>query len=139
MMAERLVKPIPDRDSVAYWQALADGRLVVTHCRDCGHWTWPPRPICSNCHGDDLSLDEVSGTGEVYSWVVVHRSTTPDMMKYVPYTLALVRLDEQADIYIPGRLISDREAHRGMRVRVAPEKITDTLGDLAWKTEDAQS
>jgi uncharacterized OB-fold protein len=61
------------------------------------------------------------------------------MMQYVPYTLALVRLDEQADIYIPGRLISDREAHRGMRVRVAPEKITETLGDIAWKAEDALS
>jgi len=134
-MAERLVKPIPDRDTVAYWQALADGKMVVTHCRDCGHWTWPPRPICSGCHGDNLALDEVKGTGTVYSWIVVHRSTTPDMMQYVPYTLALVRLDEQADIYIPGRFISDMDVRRGMKVRVRPERITDQLGDLAWTTE----
>ena len=128
-MSERLVKPMPDRDTAAYWQALADGKLVVTHCGDCDHWTWPPRPICSKCHGDNLSLDQVKGTGEVYSWVVVHRSTTPDMMHYVPYTLALVRLDEQSDIYIPGRLTSGGDAYRGMRVRVAPERITETLGD----------
>ena len=137
-MAERLVKPIPDRDSAPYWQALADGRLTLTHCRDCGHWTWPPRPICSGCHGENLALDAVKGTGEVYSWIVVHRSTTPDMMQYVPYTLALVRLDEQADIYIPGRLISDSEAYRGMKVRALPEKITDELGDLAWTTEGVE-
>jgi uncharacterized OB-fold protein len=135
MMSERLVKPIPDRDTVDYWQALADGKLVTTHCHDCGQWSWPPRPICSKCHGDNLSLDAVSGTGTVYSWIVVHRSTTPDMMKYAPYTLALVRLDEQADIYIPGRLITDKDVHRGMKVRVIPEKITDQLGDLAWTTE----
>lgn len=134
-MSERLVKPIPDRDTIDYWQALADGKLVTTHCRDCGHWSWPPRPICSKCHGGNVSLDEVSGTGSIYSWIVVHRSTTPDMMKYVPYTLALVRLDEQADIYIPGRLISAKDVHRGMKVKVLTEKITDQLGDLAWTTE----
>ncbi len=135
MMAERLIKPITDRDSAPYWQALADGHFKVTHCRDCGHWTWPPRPICSGCHGGNLSLDEVKGRGEVFSWIVVHRSTSPDMMQYVPYVLALVRLDEQSDIYIPGRLISDKEVHRGMRVRVLTEKITDQVGDLAWTTE----
>jgi uncharacterized OB-fold protein len=135
MMSERLVKPIPDRDTVDYWQALADGKLVTTHCHDCGQWSWPPRPICSKCHGENLALDEVKGTGTVYSWIVVHRSTTPDMMKYAPYTLALVRLDEQADIYIPGRLITDMDVQRGMKVRVVPEKITEQLGDLAWTTE----
>ena len=134
-MAERLVKPIPDRDTVDYWQALSDGKLLATHCHDCGHWTWPPRPICSGCHGEHLSLDPVQGTGTVYSWIVVHRSTTPDMMQYVPYTLALVRLSEQSDIYIPGRLITDAEPHRGMKVRALPEKINDKLGDLAWTTE----
>ena len=134
-MAERIIIPITDRDSAPYWQALADGHLKTTHCLDCGHWTWPPRPICSGCHGGNLALDEVKGTGEVFSWIVVHRSTSPDMMQYVPYVLALVRLDEQSDIYIPGRLISDKEVHRGMRVRVLTEKITDQVGDLAWTTE----
>jgi len=134
-MSERLIKPIADRDSAAYWQALADGKLTTTHCRDCGHWTWPPRPICSGCHGSNLSLDELAGTGEVFSWIVVHRSTSPDMMQYVPYVLALVRLDEQPDIYVPGRLISDKEVHRGMRVHVLTEKISDNLGDLAWVAE----
>jgi uncharacterized OB-fold protein len=134
-MAERLIKPITDHDSAPYWQALADGHFKVTHCRDCSHWTWPPRPICSSCHGGNLALDDVKGTGEVFSWIVVHRSTSPDMLQYVPYVLALVRLGEQADIYIPGRLISDKEVHRGMKVRVLTEKITDQVGDLAWTTE----
>jgi len=68
----------------------------------------------------------------VFSWIVVHRSTSPDMMQYAPYVLAMVRIDEQRDIYIPGRLISDKEVHRGMRVHVQTEKITDAVGDLVW-------
>jgi uncharacterized OB-fold protein len=134
-MSQRKVIPVPSRDTVPYWGALANGHLEVQHCQDCGKWTWPPRPLCSGCHGENMAFEQVKGTGEIFSWIVVHRSTTPDMMPYLPYTLALVRLDEQADIYIPGRLITDREAHRGMRVRAVPEKITDTVGDLAWTPE----
>jgi hypothetical protein len=47
-------------------------------------------------------------------------------------TIALVRIDEQADIYIPGRLTSNVEVYRGLRVRVAPEKLTDEIGELNW-------
>jgi uncharacterized OB-fold protein len=136
MMAERRVKPIPDRDTERYWHGLAEGRMELQHCRDCGHWTWPARPICSGCHGDNMAWEAVKGTGEVYSWIVVHRSTIPDMMPYLPYTLALVRLDEQADIYIPGRLVTDTQVHRGQRVQVVPEKITEEVGDLTWAAVD---
>jgi len=134
-MSERKVKPVPTRDTAPYWGALAEGHLDLQHCRDCGHWTWPPRPICSGCHGENMVFEKVKGTGEIFSWIVVHRSTIPDMMPYVPYTLALVRLDEQRDIYIPGRLIGDKEAVRGLRVRAVPEKINDEVGDLAWAVD----
>ena len=48
--------PIPSRDSKPYWAALAEGRLEVQQCLDCGAWTWPPRPICSKCHGENLEF-----------------------------------------------------------------------------------
>ena len=47
--------PVPDRDSAPYWSALAQGRLEVQQCLDCGRWTWPPRPVCSKCQSDDLA------------------------------------------------------------------------------------
>jgi uncharacterized OB-fold protein len=124
--------PQPDRDSAPYWAALANGTLQLQHCLDCGRWTWPPRPICSGCHGERLEWKPVKGTGEVYSWVVVHRAITPALSALVPYTTALIRIDEQNDILIPGRLISDADAHRGMRVRAALERVTDDVGDLMW-------
>lgn len=126
-------KPQADEDTQGYWQALAEGRLAIQHCRDCGQWTWPPRPVCSHCFGEDCQFDTVAGTGEIFSWVVVHRSTLPHLTPFLPYTLALVRLDEQADIYIPGRVIGEVAARRGMRVRAIAEKIDDEAGDLAWE------
>ncbi|HET6954633.1 MAG TPA: zinc ribbon domain-containing protein [Acidimicrobiales bacterium] len=129
---ERRTVPTPDRDSAPYWQALADGRFVMQRCRACGRWTWPVRPLCSGCHGDDLELVEPSGYGEVYSWVVTHQAYGADLAQLVPYTVALVRVDEQDDILIPGRYLGTAEIHQGLRVRAAPERVTDEVGILHW-------
>jgi uncharacterized OB-fold protein len=132
-VAPRRTVPVPDRDSAPYWAALADGRFALQHCRDCGRWTWPARPICSGCHGDHLEWEDAQGTGEVYSWVVTHQPYAPELVEAVPYVVALVRVDEQDDILVPGRLRSDAEVHQGMRVRVAPERVTDEIGVLHWE------
>ena len=129
--------PIPDRDSAPYWAALAEGRVEIQQCLDCGHWTWPPRPICSKCHGENLAWREVSGTGEVHSWVRLHRPVFPSLKDLVPFDIVLVRLDEEDDILIPGRLVSDVEVHQGMRVRAAPRKLTDDVGEILWETVSA--
>ena len=136
-LAQRRAVPTPDRESAPYWAALAAGRFDVQHCRDCGRWTWPPRAICSGCHGENLAWESVKGTGEVHSWVVTHQVYAPDFVDLVPYTVVLVRLDEQDDILIPGRLVSDVEVHQGLRVRAAPEQLTEDIGQLHWQAESA--
>jgi uncharacterized OB-fold protein len=121
--------PVPDRDTAPYWAALSEGRLLVQRCRDCGRWTWPVRPLCSGCHGDNLAFEEPRGTGEIYTWVVTHQPYSRDAV--VPYTIALVRLDEQADILIPGRYTGE-EIHQGLRVRAVPERVADNIGVVTW-------
>ena len=124
--------PIPDPDSAPYWTALAEGRFLLQRCRACERWTWPARPICSGCHSDDLDWVESPGTGEVYSWVVTHQPYGPDLARLVPYTIALVRLDEQDDILVPGRYVSDETIHQGLRVQAVPERVSDEVGVLTW-------
>jgi len=124
--------PVPDRDSQPYWGALAEGRFLLQHCNGCGSWSWPPRPICSNCQSDDLTWSEPSGTGSIHSWVVCHRqySSLPERL---PYTIAMVRLDEGADLLLPGRLLNPEGIHQGQRVRVAPQPLSPDVGDLCWE------
>ena len=129
------IRPEPDRDSERYWAALADGRVEVQRCADCGHWTWPPRPICSGCHGEHLEWTPVSGRGEVHSWVTTHQAYAPSLAPLVPYTVVLVRLDEQPDVMIPGRLVTDGDIARGMRARAVPADLGDGLGVLDWALE----
>ncbi len=124
--------PTPDRDSAPYWRGLAESRFLLQQCQSCGHWTWPARPICSHCRGDELEWTESPGTGEVYSWVVTHQAYAPDLAKLTPYLVALVRLDEQADILIPGRYIGRSELAQGFRVRAQFEEVTEEIGLLLW-------
>jgi uncharacterized OB-fold protein len=138
-VAERRAVGVPDRESAPYWAALANGRFELQHCGDCGHWTWPARAICSGCHGENLAWEAAQGTGEVHSWVVTHQVYAPDFVDLVPYTVVLVRLDEQDDILIPGRFVPDVDVEQhmkqGLRVRAVPERITDDVGELLWKAE----
>jgi uncharacterized OB-fold protein len=127
------ILPNPDRDSAPYWAALAEGRLEVQQCDDCGHWTWPPRPVCSGCHGESLTWRPACGTGEVHGWVVTHQVYAPSLAPLVPFTVVLVRLDEQPDLLVPGRLLSDVEVHQGLRVRAVPTAVGDDLGTLEWE------
>jgi hypothetical protein len=136
MMEQRRMMPMPDRDSAPYWAALAKGTLSLQHCLDCGRWTWPPRPICSGCQGENFEWKPVQGTGVVNSWVIAHRAYTPDLAAQVPYIIALVRIDEQNDILIPGRLLGTAQVRQGLRVRAVPERLTDDIGALSWMGVD---
>jgi hypothetical protein len=74
-------------ETLPFWQAAAEGRLLLKFCRLCGRTHWYPRALCPHCHSADLEWREASGKGTVYSFTVVRRAEPP-------YVLALVRLDE---------------------------------------------
>jgi hypothetical protein len=74
----------------------------------------------------------VRGTGTVRSWVTTHHPYLPVLASMIPYTTVLAQIDEQDDIFIPGRLVGDVEARLGLRVRAAPERLSDEIGLLLW-------
>lgn len=86
-----------------------------------------------------MAWEPVAGTGDVHSWIVTHQVYAPNLVELVPYTTVLVRIDEQDDILIPGPLASDgaaqAEVRQGMRMRAVTERVTDSIGELAWKPE----
>lgn len=88
-------KPVPDvdPDSEPYWDAAADGRLVVQHCGDCGERQLYPRIVCRHCGSRDLDIADHSGEGTLYSWTVCHVSGQPGYDAETPYVVALVELD----------------------------------------------
>lgn len=85
--------PSPDEESAPYWAGLAEGRIVIQVCPDCGRRRFPRMPACPWCGAEGGEDAEVAGTGTVYSWVGVERALTDAMTDEVPYCVATVDLD----------------------------------------------
>ena len=45
-------KPLPvvDHDSVAFWDALREQRLLIKRCANCTKYHFYPRILCPHCH-----------------------------------------------------------------------------------------
>ncbi|MGB1882189.1 MAG: Zn-ribbon domain-containing OB-fold protein [Gammaproteobacteria bacterium] len=76
-----------DRAMEPYWEAAANGKLLLSDCRGCGRVYYYPRPICPFCMSADTGWKEAEGGGTVYSWSVERRADPP-------YAIAFVTLDE---------------------------------------------
>lgn len=81
-----------DEVSAPWWEATRERRLTVQRCLECGHRQHYPRALCTGCGGLELEFAEVSGSGRVDSFTVVHRA--PDPAMDTPYVIARVRLAE---------------------------------------------
>ena len=89
-----LPKPEPNADSLPYWTAAREQRLLIRHCTACGEKHFMPRHACPHCWSDRLEWTEAQGTGTVYTFSIVHRAPTPAFAAATPYVIALVDLDE---------------------------------------------
>jgi uncharacterized protein len=108
------VRPQPDADSAAWWSGVAERRLLLPHCRDCGQTWFPPTPGCPRCASTSIELVEASGVGRIYSWVVVERALSPAFTADVPYTILAVDVAEGARMF--GRLIGPGPLTAGAEV-----------------------
>jgi uncharacterized OB-fold protein len=86
----------------AFWTGGASGELLVQRCVDCRRWVHPAGEGCPTC-GGELRPEPVSGRGTVFTFTVNHQQFNPDVA--LPYVIAIIELDEQADLRIPTNLI----------------------------------
>jgi uncharacterized protein len=108
------VEPIVDEESGAYWDGLRAHRLVIQRCSACGATRFPPMPTCPTCGTPGGERIESSGRGAVYSFVRAHRAFSTDHGDDVPYTVAVVDLDEGCRVV--GRVEDHGVASIGDRV-----------------------
>jgi hypothetical protein len=76
-----------------FWDATAEGRLVLPRCDDCATVIWYPRAICPACGSLAVTWFDASGGGTVYSFTVVRKGQGP-WREAAPYVVAYVELDE---------------------------------------------
>ncbi|WP_055534906.1 Zn-ribbon domain-containing OB-fold protein [Streptomyces graminilatus] len=87
---------VPEVDAFTrdYWDAAAEGRLLVRRCGGCGRAHHYPREFCPYCWSEDVVWETASGLATLYTWSVVHRNDLPPFGERTPYVAAVVDLDE---------------------------------------------
>lgn len=88
-----IAPPETDVGSEPYWESLRRHRMEVQACEACARRRFPPTPSCPYCAHPDATWEIPDGTGEVYSFVVIHRTFDPAFEAEVPYVVATVDLD----------------------------------------------
>lgn len=79
-------------DNVFWFDAAAEGRLLIQRCADCGELRHPPGPACPVCRSFRWDAIESSGRGTLHSWTVVHHPQ--DSAFAYPLAVGLIDLEE---------------------------------------------
>jgi uncharacterized OB-fold protein len=85
-------KPQMTRDTVWWFEALREHRLLIQVCVGCGKLRHPPLPMCPACRSLDWDTAAASGRGVVHSFVISHHPRIPGFD--YPLAIALVELVE---------------------------------------------
>ncbi|KOV99238.1 nucleic-acid-binding protein containing a Zn-ribbon [Streptomyces sp. NRRL B-1140] len=93
-MTGRFDLPEPDAFTRTYWDAAAEGRLLIRRCGACGRAHHYPREFCPHCWSEDVTWETASGRATLYTWSVVHRNDLPPFKDRAPYVAAVVELAE---------------------------------------------
>ena len=108
----KIPAPEVNPETRPFWDAAAEGRLLVKKCVTCGQVHFYPRAICPFCGSDKTEWVTASGRGTVYSYSVMRRVP-------IPYALAYVTLEEGVTM-MTNIVDGDLDAIRiGQRVTVA--------------------
>ena len=108
----KIPAPEANPETRPFWDAAAEGRLLIKKCVTCGQVHFYPRAICPFCGSDKTEWVTASGRGTVYSYSVMRRVP-------IPYALAYVTLEEGVTM-MTNIVDGDLDAIRiGQRVTVA--------------------
>jgi uncharacterized protein len=106
-----LIAPLPFPETTPYWEAAAQGKLLLKQCTACGAYHFYPRSLCPFCLSDKTEWREAAGAGTIYSFSVTRRAE-------VPYAIAYVTLAEGPTM-MSNIVDCDLDAMRiGQRVRL---------------------
>ncbi|MEU4210133.1 Zn-ribbon domain-containing OB-fold protein [Streptomyces sp. NPDC026206] len=123
---------VPEVDNFTrpYWDAAAEGKLLIRRCRarGCGKAHHYPREFCPRCWSADVVWEQASGRATLYTWSVVHVNDLAPFDARVPYTAAVVDLDEGPRMMTEVIDCPGAELRIGMPLRA--DYRSDPEGDL---------
>jgi hypothetical protein len=126
------LSPVGDPVAGPFFAGILEGRFTAQRCNSCEALRWPPLSGCPDCHSRSTTWVEVAPTGTIWSFVVYHRAFQASLKEEIPYTVAMVELDDGP--YVVGRLVpGDKPPAVGDRV-VAELGEFGGVPSVRWRT-----
>ena len=95
-----------DRDNIAHYRGLLRGTLLFNQCAACGYWIYPHRPLCPRCLSWEVKPTEVSGSGTLFMFTLIHQQRDPHERSQEPIIAAAVELAEQSGLRYLARIVN---------------------------------
>jgi len=124
--------PLPDNVSGPYWEAGAEGRLLIQQCPACGSRQWYPRALCTACGGDPEWL-ECSGRGRIHTFTVIRQFGMKPFRDELPYVIVMVELEEGPLILGAMTDCDPESVGIDMAVEVCFVRAADDVGVPYWR------
>ena len=106
---------------VSMWRKISKGNYIFgSKCSKCNNLFFPSKRFCTKCRSNNLEDYKFRGTGEVYSYSEIHYPPS-GFEKYVPYIIAIIKLDEGPKI--TAQIVDVEKVEIGMRVESCIRKI----------------
>ncbi|MEZ4493033.1 MAG: OB-fold domain-containing protein [Dehalococcoidia bacterium] len=117
--------PEPDDASAPFWEGSLEGKLRLMRCTACGIARLPAREHCDACLSTEYEWFDASGGGSIRTFGVMHQKYHPGFYDELPYTVAIVELDEGPRLPTNIVGLAGKKAEVGMRVIVDWERHDD--------------
>lgn len=118
-------RPPINVDNKFFFDELKSGRISIQGCDSCDELRHPPVPMCPQCHSLDWSARQMSGQGELISYVVMHHPVRPPFQD--GYIVALVEVVEGPRLVMNLEGIEEDDVEIGMKVDVTARAVDDQL------------
>ena len=110
-------------------QYLKDGRLMGSHCKQCGATSFPPRADCGACMSGDFEFFEMNGKARLHTYTKIVAAPT-GFEDVTPYTVGVADLEEGGRLLAwIGETIPEEEIEIGMELQVVP-RIFEELEEI---------
>ena len=126
--ADVVLPPLPLVSDLTrfFWDGIAERRLMILKCQNCGHHVHLPRPVCNRCRSIDLAPAQMSGQASLYAYTVTVQAFHPFYIDKLPYTVGVVDLVEEAGLRLTTQIVDcpENELRTGMPLELVWTEIS---------------
>jgi uncharacterized OB-fold protein len=123
LASKRINKEILIMEIPRHWRLKKQRYALVGEvCPHCDAKLFPPRDICPNCGQEARTEYQFSGKGEVFSYTTIYDAPA-GYESNVPYTVALVKLEEGPMITAQLTDLGSQKVEIGMPVEMVTRRL----------------